>query len=169
MAEKFSFTKNGETFTAPTAEGLMQIRLLLKEQDAQAARKRVMSQMEGSHGELESHIAELAETPWTPEVFINFIDRLGNPQKSALSLLVTRPRVTDEELRKHLKVSNNQVLAGVLSGISKQAAALGIPARSVFEFENLRTAGKRRSTYSIADKFLRIATAMNWPQSPSEK
>jgi hypothetical protein len=82
---------------------------------------------------------------------------------------VTRRRVTDEELRRALNVSGNQALAGVLSGISKQAAALNIPARAIFGFENLRNAGKRRSTYTVADKFLQIATDMNWPQSPSEK
>jgi hypothetical protein len=168
MAEKFSWAKNGETFTAPTAKGLMQLRALLNEENKKAARERVMSKMEGVHGEFEAHIAELAETPWTSEVFWNFIERLGNPQKAALFLLVTRRRVTDEELRKHLKVSNNQALAGVLSGVSKQAAALDIPARSIFEFENLRTAGKRRSIYTVAEKFLRIATDSNWPL-PSEK
>ncbi len=120
---------------------------------------------------LEASIELDAQTPWTPDAFISFIDRLGNPQRTALSLLVTRRRVTDAELRKAVHVTGNQALAGVLSGISKQAAALGIPARDIFSFENLRSAGKRRSTYTVADKFAEIASKMNWPgpQNTSEK
>src|SRR5947208_3205760 len=61
---------------------------------------------------------------WTPDRFSAFIDRLGDAQKLALALLVTKGSVTDEQLRNFLKVPGNQALAGILSGISKQAVAL---------------------------------------------
>jgi hypothetical protein len=98
-------------------------------------------------------------------VFLTFIEHLGESQLAALALLANRHRVTDEELRDALNVPGNQALAGVLSGISKQAAALNIPAREVFSFENFRNAGTRRSTYTVAEKFLDIAEQMNWPES----
>jgi hypothetical protein len=165
MAIKFKH--GGVLFTADTPEEAAQTRALLKKQDEESARgratSRVLSGFGGPMGQLRDFIAEQAETLWTPEVFISFIERLGAPQHAALSLLVTHHHVTDEELRKALKVSGNQALAGILSGISKQAATLNIPARSIFSFENLRNAGKRRSTYTVADKFLQIATDMNWP------
>lgn len=157
------FKHRGETFIADTSEEVMQLRELLAKQDAEAAQKRVLAKYGGKMEQLGAFIAAEAETPWTPEVFLGFIDRLGNPQQVALSLLVTRRRVTDAELRKALDVSGNQALAGVLSGISKQAAALNIAARDIFSFENLRNAGKRRSTYTVADKFLEITSSMNWP------
>jgi hypothetical protein len=158
--------------TADTPEEAARMMALLKKQDEEAARERAPSRVLAGYGgpvtQLRQFIVDEAETPWTPDIFLDFIGRLGPAQKRALALLVTRRRVTDEELRKALKVSGNQALAGVLSGISKQAAALKIPARAIFSFENLRNAGKRRSAYAVADKFLQIATDMNWP-APTEK
>lgn len=169
MAIRFKY--GGMSFTADTPEEVVQTLALFKERDAEAAQKRVWAKYGGKVEQMKAFIAEEAETPWTPEVFLSFVDRLGDSQQAALALLVTRRRVADDELRKALRVSGNQALAGVLSGISKQAAALNIPARSIFSFENLRNAGKRRSTYVIADKFLEIASNMNWPgpQFPSPK
>jgi hypothetical protein len=175
MAIRFKY--GGISFTADTPQEVAQTMALLKAQDAEVSRQRLqtrlLQQVGGPMGQLRAFIAAEAETPWTPEVFHSFIDRLGEPQQAALALLVTFRHVTDEELRRCLDVSGNQALAGVLSGISKQAAALGIPARTIFGFENLRNAGKRRSTYTIAEKFLQIATEMNWPgpefKFPSEK
>jgi len=171
MAIKFKY--GGVLFTADTPEEAAKTLAILKERDAESARKmgwrRFMTKY-GSHADqMMASMDEELETPWTREVFLNFIDRLGSPQQAALAALVTRRRMTDEELRKELKVPGNQALAGVLSGISKQAAALGINARAIFGFENLRNAGKRRSTYHVADKFLQIARDMNWPQTPSER
>jgi hypothetical protein len=169
MAIKFKH--RGEPFTADTPEEAAQMLALLKKQDADAAQNRVWARYGGKMEQIKAFIAEEAETPWNPEMFLSFIDRLGDPQQAALALLVTCRRVSDEELREALNVSGNQALAGVLSGISKQAAALNIPARSIFSFENLRNAGKRRNTYTVADKFWEIASSMNWPgpEFPSEK
>jgi hypothetical protein len=170
------FKHGGEVFTTDTPEEAVKLRALLKRQDVERtveiARKRVLNELK-FHGEGIGALDALTEVdvlqnPWTPEVFLRLIERLGVPQKAALSLLVTRHHVTDEELREALKVPGNQALAGVLSGISKQAAALNIPARAIFSLENLRNAGKRRSTYTIADKFLQIASDMNWPSTPQE-
>ena len=129
MAIKFKH--DGVLFIADTPQEAAQTRALLKKQDEEAARDRATSRVLSGYGgpmqQLRGFIAEQAETPWTPDVFLSFIERLGKPQQSALSLLVTHNHVTDEELRNALNVSGNQALAGILSGISKQAAALGIP------------------------------------------
>jgi len=179
MAIKFKH--GGVAFTADTPEEALRLSTLLKERDAEAAQKRIaeyqkragearfMTKYGDGFQQIIASMDEEMETPWTFEVFLSFIDRLGSPQKAALAALVTHHRMTDEDLRKALSISGNQALAGVLSGISKQAAALGIPARAIFGFENLRNAGKRRSTYTVADKFLQIATDMNWPPAPSKK
>ena len=72
--------------------------------------------------------------------------------------------VSAEELRKVLKLDGNQALAGVLSGISKQAGSLNIPARSVYTVEDERRSGELHKTYVAANDFLRIANDMNWPE-----
>lgn len=112
---------------------------------------------------LRQNDARIAEAIWTPDLFQTFIGRLGESQLTALSTLTRLRRATDAALRKALGVPTNQALAGVLSGISQQATALNIPARAVFTLENIRNAGKRRSTYEITPAFLQAATLAGWP------
>jgi hypothetical protein len=166
MAIRFKY--GGISFVADTPQEAAQTMALLKERDAETARQnrqeRIQAMVkEGRMEELHDHLTEGPGTPWTQDIFLSFIDRLGKAQRYALALLVSFRHVTDEELRACINVTGNQALAGALSGISKQAAALGIDARDIFSFENLRNAGKRRSNYKVAPKFAEIASRMNWP------
>jgi hypothetical protein len=108
--------------------------------------------------------ASTVTSAWTRESFWKFLENLGDGQKQILSLLVQKGKATDEEMRGMLKLDSNQALAGVLSGISKQAAVLNIPARAVYRVEDERKAGELTKTYAIAQDFLRIANEMNWPE-----
>ena len=101
--------------------------------------------------------------PWTHRVFSDFVDAVGHAQKTVLALLVRQTRATDAELRKAVGVDNNQQLAGILSGLSKQAAAFNLPAREVFTIENESKSGKKTKTYVISNHFLKMATENNWP------
>jgi hypothetical protein len=101
-------------------------------------------------------------SPWTRESFWQFMESLGESQKHVLAVLVAQKKATDEELRKALKLENNQALAGVLSGISKQAGALNVPARAVYSIQDERKGGELSKTYAIASEFLAIANEMNW-------
>ncbi|HXJ95094.1 MAG TPA: hypothetical protein VMT20_19820 [Terriglobia bacterium] len=100
---------------------------------------------------------------WKAETFQEFIESIGESQETALRMLVREKRVSDAELREELGVESNQQLAGILSGISKQAAALGIPARAVFTIENEFKSGKSSKSYVVARDFLEITKEMNWP------
>lgn len=167
MAIKFKY--RGELFTTDTPEEAMRMRALLKQEDEKGGQDRfVKGIMDSTREKYREAQIQAAELQWTPELFRRFIERLGKPQLAALSLLVTRRHMEDQELRKALKVPDNQALAGVLSGISKQATSLCIPFRAIYTFENFRNAGKRRSTYSVTGNFLEIATEMEWP-SPRTK
>ena len=174
MALKFEY--DGVSFTADTpqeAAEMLEIlkmkketeAILRKQKEAEAFFERKKSRTQEHMQEFKDRIAVFDEGKftWTPDYFTALIDRLGEPQKLALALLVTKKSLADEELRSALKVSGNQALAGILSGISKQAAALYIPARAVFNFENFRMGGKRRSDYLVSDEFRQIATSLNWP------
>jgi hypothetical protein len=110
-----------------------------------------------------SGVTRAVESPWTTELFLKFTKSLGDSRKKALGLLVGKHRVADEELRKELGLETNQALAGVLSGISKQAVPLEISARSVFTIDDERKAGKLKKTYVVSKDFLRTANEMNWP------
>jgi hypothetical protein len=101
---------------------------------------------------------------WTRETFWKFVDSLGEPQKTILDHLVTRAaRISDAELRELCEVETNQQLAGILSGISKQAAAVNVPARSVFSIETEFKGGVPAKFYLVSPDFLSMAKEMNWP------
>ncbi len=106
-----------------------------------------------------------AGTHWTPISFSKFVESLGEAQKKILGVLVTKGRMTDAEMRKILKVDTNQQLAGILSGISKQAAGLNIPARKVYTIEKEFASGDIMRAYAISIEFLQMAQEMNWPDS----
>ncbi len=101
---------------------------------------------------------------WTRESFWKFLENIGDPQKRVLSLLVRNRKQSDGLLRKALKIDSNQALAGVLSGISKQAGILNISARAVYLVEDERRGGELQKTYVIADDFLHMCEEMNWPE-----
>lgn len=177
-----SFKYGGATFTVETAQEAADTLSLLKQREMEVQERRekrerheqyeAFMQRKMSQGaeylkEAQELISSYDESKfvWTADRFRAFIDRLGKPQKLALGLLVTKRSVTDEDLRKALDVSGNQALAGVLSGISKQAIALFIPPRAIFNFENFRAGGKRRSEYLVQDEFRKIAADLNWPRA----
>jgi hypothetical protein len=176
-----AFTHKGITYTVDTPKEADEMLALLREREAQAkaqVKKRkaevwmeqMLSRAREYRREAEQLISSYDENKfmWTPDFFEALIDRLGQPQKAALALLVTQRSLSDEDLRKALNVSNNQALAGILSGISKQATALYIPPRAIFSFENFRSAGKRSSQYLVTEEFRQIAAQMNWPPANLE-
>ena len=101
--------------------------------------------------------------PWTHRVFSDFITAVGDSQRMVLALLVRQTRATDSQLREAVGVSTNQQLAGVLSGVSKQAAAFDLPARAVFTIENESKSGETTKTYVVSKHFLATANTNNWP------
>lgn len=154
-------------YVADTPEEAAKLGALLKRRDAKVHRD--TEEAQGPHGGTVGEMAAVSnetEFAWTPELFQHLQERLGEPQKAVLALIVAgHPSVSDRFIREMLNISGNQALAGTLSGISKQAAALGIPARAVFTFENRRKAGKRQSVYAVSDGFQKIAAEMGWPRA----
>jgi len=172
-----TFKYGGATFTADTAQEAAETLALLKKHQADQAKSKREAQaqawldekisrsrafMNNAQNEFNAYL-EGDKYTWTQDRFNRFLSRLGEGQKLALALLTTKSSVTDAELRDALSVSDNQALAGVLSGISKQAISLYIPPRAIFKFENFRSGGKRRSDYLVVDEFRQIAKEVGWP------
>jgi hypothetical protein len=160
-----TFEYGGAKFTVNTPQEAAEMIALLKRQEAEAAVTSMRVRFSELQETYEKELLSLNDVKflWTPDRFRALIDRLGEAQKLALGLLITRRSMTDRELREALRVPNNQALAGILSGISKQAQALVIPPRAIFDFENIRVGGKRRSDYLVVDEFRKVAVDLNWP------
>jgi len=108
----------------------------------------------------------IVASAWTRESFCRFIESIGELQKQVLSLLVSNREQSDDALRKALKMNSNQALAGVLSGISKQAGILDISPRAVYTMKDERRGRVLHKTYVVADDFLQMCHEMNWPEAP---
>jgi len=108
------------------------------------------------------------KTPWNGGRFTSFIEGLGEGQRAVLRILLSAGTIKDEDLRQRLGITSNQQLAGVLSGISKQAAARDIPARAVFRINNEYESGQRTKFFVVAPEFEKIASDNNWPDAEAD-
>ena len=152
----FKITRGSTTFSCDTPDELKHLmdEIRQDEADQPSVLAAVVARAMG-------HIPD--RNPWTPGVFSTFVSAIGPSQTTVLAWLVRHTRATDAQLRQVVGVETNQQLAGVLSGVSKQAAACYLPAREVFTIENESKSGETTKTYVIARHFLEMAAAQNWP------
>jgi hypothetical protein len=129
---------------------------------------RTMTTNDGLAGEFLPN-GPLRHGPWTAKRLDTLLEHLGSDQKLILSTLITQTRATADDLRKIVGVDTNQALAGILSGISKQSAALGISARNVFGIENSRRAGVLSKSFFISEDLQKIAISVGWPRRHENK
>jgi hypothetical protein len=102
-----------------------------------------------------------SNSPWDAKLFWKFVESLGTKQRDILKLLLSES-LSDQDLRAALGVTSNQQLAGLLSGLSKQAAGLGIQARAVYKIETEFKGGETKKSYAIAPEFAYAAQENNW-------
>lgn len=152
----------GFEITCETAQEAADVIARLQAEDAKKIRVQTASPLVNRLANL-AEIFGPVETHWKRDLFWKFVEALGEPQKEILTLLVKKRKVTDQEIRRTLKLDSNKQLAGFLSGISKQAGAHNIPARAVFTIENESQSGEITKSYVIATDFLTMAIDQNWP------
>jgi len=112
-------------------------------------------------GETDRGSYNATKNPWDAKLFWKFVESLGQKQRQILQYLL-QESWSDEDLRTVLGAASNQALAGLLSGISKQAAALSIPARAVYKIENESKGGETVKSYIVAPEFAQAARENNW-------
>ncbi|MBI3477390.1 MAG: hypothetical protein HY010_16780 [Acidobacteria bacterium] len=128
--------------------------------------KRVILDQDTEEGEFLPADKMRQHGSWTDIRLDQFLHRLGPDQKKILGILVNQIRATAEDLRNAVAVDSNQALAGIMSGISKQAMAVGVGAREVFGIENRRRSGVLSKSFFVAPEFLAAAHAVRWPTPP---
>ena len=153
----FKITRGSTTFSCDTPDELTHLMDAIRQDEA--ARPSVLDAL----AQVTGLVPMPDRNPWTPRVFSAFVSAIGPSQTTVLAWLVRHRRATDAQLRQVVGVETNQQLAGVLSGVSKQAAACHLPAREVFTIENESKSGETTKTYVIARHFLEMAAAQNWP------
>ena len=154
MAIKFTY--RGADLTADTPEEAAKLLSLIQANEEMEGISRFLALVPTPGG------IPAAQSVWTPALFNDLLERLGDKQRKALELIVRDGYAFDDDLRSALDVPNNQSLAGVLSGISKQAQSMGVSPRTVFAVKGYRRDGKRWSRYDVAADFLDTALQMGW-------
>ncbi len=97
---------------------------------------------------------------WTPDLYRRFYERLSEPQRRVLDVFMDRGTVRADYLCERAGVPSSQALAGILSGMSRQAVSLGLSPRMVFEIDTTRRAAEGRVTvYSPDARMLEAAHA----------
>ncbi len=109
--------------------------------------------------------------PWTVHDLEDFVGRIGFFQRLALAELLTKAEsgATDEELRMACRASDNRVLSGILSGISKTALRLDIEPDRVYRQVVTYRDNKANRRYYITDGFRRAAKDHGWPTADDLK
>jgi hypothetical protein len=109
--------------------------------------------------------------PWNIHDLTDFVGRIGFFQRLALAELLTKADAgaTDEELRKACRASNNRVLSGILSGISKTALRLDIEPDRVYRQVVTYRDNKANRRYYATEGFRKAAKDHGWPSADDLK
>jgi len=115
--------------------------------------------------ELGKEKRSLGVLPWTAHDFEDFVDRIGYFQRLALAELLQSGSngSSDEELRKACRASDNRVLSGILSGISKTALRLDIEPDRVYRQIVTYRNNKANRRYYVSEGFGKTAKESGWP------
>jgi hypothetical protein len=121
--------------------------------------------------ELGKEKRSLGMLAWTTHDLEDFVGRIGYFQRLALAELLLKADggATDEELRKACRASDNRVLSGVLSGISKTALRLDIEPERVYRQIVTYRESKANRRYYAAEGFRKAAKDHGWPDADDLK
>lgn len=121
--------------------------------------------------ELGKEKRSLGMLPWNTHDFEDFVGRIGFFQRLALAELLAKSDTgaTDEELRKACRASDNRVLSGILSGISKTALRLDIEPERVYRQIVTYRDNKANRRYYAAESIRKAAKDHGWPSKDDLK
>ena len=149
MAIEFKY--KGTTWRADTPEEAVALRNELEKSDK--AFEPAFERMD--------HLADF----WTPDKFMDLVNGIGPLQQRLLVTIARKPGITSSELVRALGVNSDVALAGVISGLSKQAKQLGVEPKHLFQI-NVTWKGKTKTrTFILDDFFLGAGADQNWPDA----
>ena len=95
---------------------------------------------------------------WTETRMKDFLGRLVRHQPRLIDELLDHPEGrTDEQLLKALGLTDGRQLAGVFTGLWKNAKKVGADPNDVYRGQRITIADRRMHEYTLSDSFRRIA------------
>jgi hypothetical protein len=137
------FEHRGKTYRADTPKEAADLRVLLEKQDASHGRERLGM--------------------WAADVTLEFLDGLGDKQSAFLSALAQGGNIDSETMVEALGLDSEVALAGVISGLSKQARKMNINPHDLYVVEVEWNGKKKARSFRILDDFRESLTELGWP------
>lgn len=152
------FFHNGRRWKADTPEEAVRLRRQLRLEDLQQR-----GAPEGTE--------DVPSNDWSPEAFQTFLNRIGEQQKLAVRLMAENPGISNMELARRLHLENELVLAGVISGLSRQLRAVGIELDRLYTVTTRWKGKKKTRLFYLQAGFRRAAEEAGWPEkeNPASK
>lgn len=143
------FEHRGKKYRADTAKEAIELQRLLEKQEFDQGAQPIRH--------------------WPVDTALEFLESLGEKQRKFLSILAEGSSVPSETVIRILGLDSEIALAGVLSGLSKQAKKMKVNPHNIY-FVDVSWSGKTKTRYfRMMRDFLEAITELNWPQAWEQK
>lgn len=106
---------------------------------------------------------------WPADVALEFLESLGQLQKKFLAALSQGGSVPSDAIVRTLGLDSEIALAGVISGLSKQAKKANVNPHNIY-FVDVEWTGKNKERYfRMMNDFREALLELNWPDAWEEK
>jgi hypothetical protein len=134
------FKHGGRTWRADTPEEAIALRKELEDADFIACLQ-------------EPPLPSYQENVWTHDTAMELLNGLGGAQRALLKLLYEHDKLTSGQLRRALRLDSEVALAGVLSGLSKQAKKAGVGPSDLYSVTVSWTGKEKTRTFQMSKDF----------------
>src|SRR5262245_49218414 len=95
---------------------------------------------------------------WNESRYQQFLSTVKGNQKDVLELLLAHPHgQTDQAIRQMLRMDSNLAMAGVITGLVKNARKSGVNSSELFTKEAVNLGDQRAFEYKLTESFRQIA------------
>lgn len=143
------FEHRGKKYRADTPKEAAELQALLDRQDAESGRERIKM--------------------WSADVTMEFLEGLGEMQKAFLSVLVQGSNVSSKKMVEALRLKSEVALAGVISGLSKQARKMNINPHDLYVVEVEWTSEGKDRSFRMLEGFRESLIELGWPEDWKEE
>jgi hypothetical protein len=143
------FEHGGKKYRADTAKEAADLQALLEKQDLDHGARPIRN--------------------WPADVALEFLNTLGDLQKKFLAVLAEGVSVPSATIIRALSLDSEIALAGVISGLSKQARKMNVNPHNLY-YVNVEWTGKNKERFfRMMNDFREALVELNWPDAWEEK
>jgi hypothetical protein len=156
IAMAIEFTYRGRTWRADTPEEAIALR-------------RQLEKAEDFTDWLENPVDPLPKSTWTHDAVMELLQTMGVQQHLFLRELIKKGKLTSDQVRRALHLDSEVALAGVISGLSKQAKKAGFAPSDLYSVAVSWSGKDKTRTFELEPQFESTAKELGWPDDWEQK